>query len=424
MLRRKVVKGGLGAGGREEEEDEEEICRFYPCLLNGPSSTLALLTARTMQEARERCFFCKVGRPARERRRKRGEQREGRRRWALTANGLARKNSSCEPPLVSVAASFSTRLSFLPCPPSKSTSPSAFRLKVRAQMSFHKFSRLWGREKTEEPLLPTHFVMPQCKGEFASNAKKNDKEREKKRYSSSKKLPYLGRARRAEQQRAGEQRRCGCKFGASHWKRRDGGSQGTFFQILKKVAFFGLGLTELFGGGGAVGRDLFLFFFVFRVFFLAFDVSGPPSVLVEGNYEAPAVFKHKGLLSVLLDRLLRSPMREFLRFLREKAREREGKERERKKLTFFPLFQKNSGAGASAKTSTTGIMGPYSPVAYDVGCRGDSYSPTGPATARCSRSRAWVTKVGTCGVDEQFLWVGDQWLSVGSNPKTFGNSRL
>ena len=145
------------------------------------------------------------------------------------------------------------------------------------------------------------------------------------------------------------------------------------------MAFFGLGLTELFGGGGAVGRDLFLFFFVFRVFFLAFDVSGPPSVLVEGNYEAPAVFKHKGLLSVLLDRLLRSPMREFLRFLREKAREREGKERERGKSSpFFPLFQKNSGAGVSVKTSTTGIMGPYSPVAYDVGCRGDSYSPDGP----------------------------------------------
>lgn len=108
------------------------------------------------------------------------------------------------------------------------------------------------------------------------------------------------------------------------------------------MAFFGLGLTELFGGGGAVGRDLFLFFFVFRVFFLAFDVSGPPSVLVEGNYEAPAVFKHKGLLFVLLDRLLRSPMREFLRFLREKAREREEKEseRERKKLTFFPSLPK------------------------------------------------------------------------------------
>lgn len=90
------------------------------------------------------------------------------------------KNSSCEPPLVSVAASISTRLSFLPCPPSKSTSPSAFRLKVRAQMSFDKFSRLRGREKTEEPLLPTHFVMPQCNGEFASNAKKMTKRERKK----------------------------------------------------------------------------------------------------------------------------------------------------------------------------------------------------------------------------------------------------
>ena len=164
----------------KKKKTKKKFCRFYPCLLNGPSSTLALLTARTMQEARERCFFCKVGRPARERRRKCGAQSEGRRRWALTANGLARKNSSCEPPLVSVAASFSTRLSFLPCPPSKSTSPSAFRLKVRAQMSFHKFSRLWGREKTEEPLLPTHFVMPQCKGEFASNAKKMTKRERKK----------------------------------------------------------------------------------------------------------------------------------------------------------------------------------------------------------------------------------------------------
>lgn len=167
-----------------------------------------------------------------------------------------------------------------------------------------------------------------------------------------------------------------------------------------------------------------MFFFVFRVFFVAFDVSGPPSVLVEGNYEAPAVFKHKGLLSVLLDCLLRSPMREFLRFLREKAREREGKERERGKSSpFFPLFQKNSGAGVSVKTSTTGIMGPYSPVAYDVGCRGDSYSPDGPCYGTLLAQQAWVTKVGTCGADEQFLWVGDQWLSVGSNPKTFGNSR-
>ena len=68
-------------------------------------------------------------------------------------------------------------------------------------------------------------------------------------------------------------------------------------------------------------------------------------------------------------------------------------------------------------------MGPYSPVAYDVGCRGDSYSPDGPCYGTLLAQQAWVTKVGTCGADEQFLWVGDQWLSVGSNPKTFGNSR-
>ena len=33
--------------------------------------------------------------------------------------------------------------------------------------------------------------------------------------------------------------------------------------------------------------------------FLAFDVSVPPSVLVEGNYEAPAVFKRKGVFYFL-----------------------------------------------------------------------------------------------------------------------------
>ena len=64
--------------------------------------------------------------------------------------------------------------------------------------------------------------------------------------------------------------------------------------------------------------------------------------------------------------------------MRESKRERRERERERKKLTFFPSLPKNSGAGAFAKTSTTGIMGPYSPVAADVGCRGDSYSPDGP----------------------------------------------
>ena len=78
---------------RKKKKKKKKFCRFYPCLLNGPSSTLALLTARTMQAARERCFFCKVGRPARERRRKRGEQREGRRSWALDGQRLRAKKT-------------------------------------------------------------------------------------------------------------------------------------------------------------------------------------------------------------------------------------------------------------------------------------------------------------------------------------------
>ena len=69
-------------------------------------------------------------------------------------------------------------------------------------------------------------------------------------------------------------------------------------------------------------------------------------------------------------------------------------------------------------------MGPYSPEAYDVGCRGDSYDPNAPCYGTLLAQQAWVTKVKACNSsEEQFLWVGDQWLSVGSNPKTFGNSR-
>ena len=121
---------------------------------------------------------------------------------------------------------------------------------------------------------------------------------------------------------------------------------------------------------------------------------------------------------------------------RDSERERESGERERKKSSpFFPPFlslslqkKKNtlrSGAGVSVKTSTN-IMGPYSPVAYDVGCRGDTYTPDGPCYGTLLAQQAWVTKVQTCNSSssqEQWLWVGDQWLSVGSNPKTFGNSR-
>jgi hypothetical protein len=117
-------------------------------------------------------------------------------------------------------------------------------------------------------------------------------------------------------------------------------------------------------------------------------------VLVDGNYEAPAVFKRNGVYYFTYGWIVCFGAR---------------------------------GAGVSVKTSTTGIMGPYSPVAYDVGCRGDSYSPDGPCYGTLLAQQAWVTKLkcsnpnGT--VSEQFLWVGDQWLSVGSNPKTFGNSR-
>ena len=71
-------------------------------------------------------------------------------------------------------------------------------------------------------------------------------------------------------------------------------------------------------------------------------------------------------------------------------------------------------------------MGPYSPMAYDVGCRGDTYSPDGPCYGTLLAQQAWVTKVKTCNnaTSEQFLWVGDQWLSVGSgNAKVFGSSR-
>lgn len=83
----------------------------------------------------------------------------------------------------------------------------------------------------------------------------------------------------------------------------------------------------------------------------------------------------------------------------------------------------------SVRTSTTSVMGPYSPVAetYDVGCRGDTYTPDGPCYGTLLAQQAWVAKIkcnntanGTA--TDQFLWVGDQWLSVGSNPKTFGNS--
>ena len=74
-------------------------------------------------------------------------------------------------------------------------------------------------------------------------------------------------------------------------------------------------------------------------------------------------------------------------------------------------------------------MGPYSAEAYDVGCRGDTYSPDAPCYGTLLAQQAWVTQVKTCtrntsaSQEGQFLWVGDQWLSVGSNPKTFGNSR-
>ena len=111
-------------------------------------------------------------------------------------------------------------------------------------------------------------------------------------------------------------------------------------------------------------------------------------------------------------------------------RESGERERERGKSSPFFLFKKkktslfrDSGAGVSVKTSTTGIMGPYSPVAYDVGCKGDSYSPDAPCYGTLLAQQAWVTKVKTCNSTDQFLWTGDQWLSVGSNPKTFGNSR-
>ena len=83
------------------------------------------------------------------------------------------------------------------------------------------------------------------------------------------------------------------------------------------------------------------------------------------------------------------------------------KERGKKSSPSFSLSKKNSkiqsGAGVSVKTSTS-IMGPYSNDVYDVGCRGDSYSPDGPCYGTLLAQQAWVTRVKTCSAEEQFLW--------------------
>lgn len=122
--------------------------------------------------------------------------------------------------------------------------------------------------------------------------------------------------------------------------------------------------------------------------FLAFDTSVPPSVLVDGNYEAPSVFKRGDTYYFLYG--------------------------------WITCFGKR-GAGVSVKTAKS-MLGPYSSPAYDVGCRGDTYDPNGPCYATLLAQQAWVTKI-TCAKtgEEQFLWVGDQWLS--DPAKRFGGSR-
>ena len=121
--------------------------------------------------------------------------------------------------------------------------------------------------------------------------------------------------------------------------------------------------------------------------YLAFDINDPHSKLVDGQYEAPSIFKRGDTYYFMYG--------------------------------WIVCFGKR-GAGVSVKTSST-IMGPYS-SAYDIGCRGDTYDANAPCYGTLLAQQAWVTKV-TCAKtgEDQFLWVGDQWLT--DPAKRFGGSR-
>lgn len=111
----------------------------------------------------------------------------------------------------------------------------------------------------------------------------------------------------------------------------------------------------------------------------AFNSTVTPSLLVDGPYEAPAVFRRKGVFYFLYG--------------------------------WIVCFGRR-GAGATVATSKH-IMGPYTlaPL-YDVGCQGDSYSLKEPCVGTLRAQQAYIVTVPCANGDDELLWVGDQWLSA------------